>query len=251
MQNPKNPRKSKVCMRQSNIFLQLSKGFLIAFGAVAKGNQIPFGADCMRNLRIACNTDNVSNIPLRELNLKMKKYRQVLKLCLPSAVFIPMRAYRTIALSGRSNLVRRYLLTQFQLPLRKLHGFFVLCGKVGHVFNFLLWVTYEYIPLLGLKMCQFKFQTPPNFLTENGSRVALYNTSVDQYILAVPQLAHSTFVFTSLHPCTRALPRIIPCWLNNISYIILKQSENTKPYRGLFDDFCCSSPCVDNCVNFR
>jgi hypothetical protein len=63
----------------------------------------------MRNLRIACNADNVGNIPLRELNLKIKKYRQVLKLCLPSAVFKPMRAYSTIPLSGRSNLVRRYL----------------------------------------------------------------------------------------------------------------------------------------------
>jgi hypothetical protein len=77
--------------------------------AVAKGNQIPFRADCMRNLRIACNADNVSNIPLRGLTLKIKKYRQVLKLCLPSAVFIPMRAYRTMLISGRSNLVRRYL----------------------------------------------------------------------------------------------------------------------------------------------
>ncbi len=97
------------CTRKSNTFLHLAKGSLIAFRAVAKGNQIPFREDCMRNLRIACNPDNVSNIPLRGLNLKIKKYKQVLKLCLPPAVFIPMRAYRTIPLSGRSNLVRRYL----------------------------------------------------------------------------------------------------------------------------------------------
>ncbi len=45
--------------------------------AIAKGNQIPFRANCMRNLRIACNADNDSNIPLGELNLKFKKCRQV------------------------------------------------------------------------------------------------------------------------------------------------------------------------------
>jgi hypothetical protein len=38
----------------------------------------------MRNLLIACNADNVSNIPLGELYLKIKKWRQVLKLCLPT-----------------------------------------------------------------------------------------------------------------------------------------------------------------------
>jgi len=48
-------------------------------------------------------------IPLGELNLNFKKWRQVLKFCLPSAVIIPMRACSTIPLSGRSNLVRRYL----------------------------------------------------------------------------------------------------------------------------------------------
>jgi hypothetical protein len=63
----------------------------------------------MRNLQIACNADNVGNIPLGELNKKIKKSRQVLKLCLPSAVLKPMRAYPTIPLSSRSNLVRRYL----------------------------------------------------------------------------------------------------------------------------------------------
>ena len=65
---------------------------------IAKGNQIPCRANCMRNLRIACNADNGSNIPLGELNLKFKKGRHVLKFCLPSAVFIPMRAYPTIPL---------------------------------------------------------------------------------------------------------------------------------------------------------
>jgi hypothetical protein len=76
---------------------------------VAEGNQIPFRANCMLNLRIACNADNVGNIPLGELYLKIKKWRQVLKLCLPSAVFLPMRTYPSVPLSGRSNLVRRYL----------------------------------------------------------------------------------------------------------------------------------------------
>jgi hypothetical protein len=62
-------------MRKSNTFLQLAKGSLIAFGAFAKGNQIPFRAHCMRNLLIACNADNESNIPLGDPNLKFKKWR--------------------------------------------------------------------------------------------------------------------------------------------------------------------------------
>jgi hypothetical protein len=44
-----------------------------AFRAIAKGNQIPFRANCMRNPLIACNADNESNIPLGDLNLKFKK----------------------------------------------------------------------------------------------------------------------------------------------------------------------------------
>jgi hypothetical protein len=51
----------------------LAKGCLIAFRAIAKGCQIPFRANGMRNPRIACNADNVSNIPLGELNSKFKK----------------------------------------------------------------------------------------------------------------------------------------------------------------------------------
>ncbi len=43
----------------------------------------------MRNLRIACNADNVGNIPLGKFNLKLKKWRQVLKFCLPSAILYP------------------------------------------------------------------------------------------------------------------------------------------------------------------
>jgi hypothetical protein len=64
-------------MRYWNSFLQLAKGSLITCRAIAKGNQIPFRAICMRNLRIACNADNDSNILLEELNLKFKKCRQV------------------------------------------------------------------------------------------------------------------------------------------------------------------------------
>ncbi len=66
-------------------------------------------ANCLRNPRIACNADNVGNILQVEFNLNFKKWRQVLKFCLPSAVIIPMRACSTIPLSCRSNLVRRYL----------------------------------------------------------------------------------------------------------------------------------------------
>jgi hypothetical protein len=41
--------------------------------------------------------------------IKKLKNEGKLKLCLPSAVLIPIRAYPTIPLSSRSNLVRRYL----------------------------------------------------------------------------------------------------------------------------------------------
>jgi hypothetical protein len=83
-------------MRQSNSFLLFAKGSLIAFRAIAKGNQMPFRANCRRNLRIACNADNFGNIPLGELNLKFKKWRQLLKFCLPSAVFITIRACSSV-----------------------------------------------------------------------------------------------------------------------------------------------------------
>ncbi len=52
--------------------VNLAKGSLITFRAIAKGNQIPCRANCMQNLRIACNADNGSNIPLGEFNLKLK-----------------------------------------------------------------------------------------------------------------------------------------------------------------------------------
>ncbi len=64
-------RENKRVLHVVVTFLQLAKGSLIAFWAAAKGNQIPFRANCMLNLRIACNADNVSNIPLGELNLKI------------------------------------------------------------------------------------------------------------------------------------------------------------------------------------
>jgi hypothetical protein len=57
-------------MRQSNTFLQLAKGLLIVFRAVATGYQIPFTANCMWNPPIACKADNNSNILRVELNLK-------------------------------------------------------------------------------------------------------------------------------------------------------------------------------------
>ncbi len=61
-------------MRQSNSFLQLAKALLIAFRAFEKGNQIPSRANCMRNLRIACDADNVRNLSLGELNLNGGKF---------------------------------------------------------------------------------------------------------------------------------------------------------------------------------
>jgi hypothetical protein len=65
---PHAKSKKTTKIKESNSFLQLAKGSLIAFKAIAKGNQIPFRVNCIRNLRIAFNADNVGNIPLGELN---------------------------------------------------------------------------------------------------------------------------------------------------------------------------------------
>jgi hypothetical protein len=78
--------------------LHLAKECLLTFRAIAKGYQITFRANGMRNPGIACNADNVINIPLRELNFKFKKKKQVLKFCLPSAVFVLMKVNPTIPL---------------------------------------------------------------------------------------------------------------------------------------------------------
>ncbi len=59
------------------------KGCQTAFRAIAKGNQIPFRANGMRNPRIACNADNVSNIPLRELNFLVLKKEASFKILFP------------------------------------------------------------------------------------------------------------------------------------------------------------------------
>jgi hypothetical protein len=110
MQNQKNPRKSNSIACGSRIpSCSLQKGCWLPLELLQKVIKYPLEQIACGNLRIACNADNVINIQLRGLNLKIKKYRQVLKLCLPSAVFITMRDYRTKPLSGRSNLVRRYL----------------------------------------------------------------------------------------------------------------------------------------------
>jgi hypothetical protein len=74
-------------MLQSNSFLQIAKGSQIAFRAIAKDNHIPFRANCRRNLRIACNADNVGNIPLGELNLKFKKMEATFKILFTLGVF--------------------------------------------------------------------------------------------------------------------------------------------------------------------
>jgi hypothetical protein len=60
----KSMKIKEYCMWYSNTVLQLAKGLLIAFRATTKSNQIPFRANCMRDLQIAFNADNVSNIPV-------------------------------------------------------------------------------------------------------------------------------------------------------------------------------------------
>ncbi len=67
----------------------------------------------MRNLRIACKADHVSNISLGESNSEKHKMQASLKFCLPFAVSIPMKAYPTIPLSDQSNLVRRVPLSNY------------------------------------------------------------------------------------------------------------------------------------------
>ncbi len=69
-------------MRCSITLWQFAKKAQITFGAVAKGNRSAFWSICMRNLRIACNTDHFSNIPLGELNSEKNKMEASLKFCL-------------------------------------------------------------------------------------------------------------------------------------------------------------------------
>jgi hypothetical protein len=67
MQNSKNPRKSNSIACGSRIpSCSLQKVADCLLGMLQKVR-----ADCMWNLRIACNADNVSNIPLKELNFKI------------------------------------------------------------------------------------------------------------------------------------------------------------------------------------
>ncbi len=59
-QNPKKSAKIKVyCMRCSITLWQFAERAQITFGAIAKGNPLPFRLLCMRNPRIACNADHV------------------------------------------------------------------------------------------------------------------------------------------------------------------------------------------------
>jgi hypothetical protein len=60
LQNPKKSAKTKVyCIGCAVTLWQFAKRAQITFGAVAKGNLLPFGLLCMRNPRIACNADHV------------------------------------------------------------------------------------------------------------------------------------------------------------------------------------------------
>ena len=69
LQNPKKSAKIKVyCMRCSITLWQFAKRAQITFGAVAKGNLLPFWLLCMRNPPIACNADHV--LPYRWENKK-------------------------------------------------------------------------------------------------------------------------------------------------------------------------------------
>ncbi len=76
LQNPKKSAKIKVyCMRCSITLWQFAKRAKITFGAVAKGNLLPFWLLCMQNPRIACNADHV--LPYRWENKKKNKKMEV------------------------------------------------------------------------------------------------------------------------------------------------------------------------------
>ncbi len=71
LQNPKKSAKIKVyCMRCSITLWQFAKRAQITFGAVAKGNLLPFWLLCMRNPPIACRS--CFAIPLREQKVEYK-----------------------------------------------------------------------------------------------------------------------------------------------------------------------------------
>jgi hypothetical protein len=87
-----------ICMRCSITLYQFAKRTQITCDAVAKGNRLPFRPLCLRKPRIACNAENVSNIPLGELNFKYITRRQDKKILLVSAIHIHIWAYQTITI---------------------------------------------------------------------------------------------------------------------------------------------------------
>ena len=108
MQNPKNPRKSKSIACGSRIpSCSLQKGRWFFLELLRKVIKYPL--EQIASGICELHAKPIMFAPLEELKIETKKRRQVLKLCLPYAVLIPMRAYPTVPLSGRSNLVRRYL----------------------------------------------------------------------------------------------------------------------------------------------
>ncbi len=75
LQNPKKSAKIKVyCMRCSISLWQFAKRAQKTFGAVAKGNLLPFWLLCMGNPRIACNADHVLSYRWKNIskNIKME-----------------------------------------------------------------------------------------------------------------------------------------------------------------------------------
>jgi hypothetical protein len=72
-QNPKKSAKIKVyCMQCSITLWQFAKRAQITFGAVAKGNLLPFGSLFMRNPQIACNADYVLHYNAQRIKSKYK-----------------------------------------------------------------------------------------------------------------------------------------------------------------------------------
>ncbi len=73
LKNPKKSAKIKVyCMRCSITLWHFAKRAQITFGAVAKVNLLPFGLNCMRNPRIACNADHVLPYRWENINKNIK-----------------------------------------------------------------------------------------------------------------------------------------------------------------------------------
>ncbi len=77
---------------------------------------------CLRNPRVACSTDHVSNIQLIDLKHKFTKLRRHLKICVTSAIHVLIKAYPHLICHKReaNNPIIFSLLIMWYLPFFRL-----------------------------------------------------------------------------------------------------------------------------------